>query len=801
MNKPRILIVEDERIVALNLQRRLEKLGYDVVARAASGADALARARTTRPDLVLMDINIEGPIDGVEAAAQLLDELRIRVIYLTAYSEDSTLARARATEPYGYLLKPFSERELHSTLQMALQRTVADRAVPTRGVTPSQAPMDGGADAETPVMPSLRDLAAELVGETAARQSLRLSRLLDFVHDEDRAIVASAAIDAAERGVPCSMIFRQQRPGQPSRPLRIVARVAPDVNDAELRLLGVAQAADPDSTLASRVHWNASDANRSNDGLFVLDAQRRLVSANAAFTSLSGVESAFWIGCEVPFLTPESMTAAAHADLWKQVRLHGSWRGKLSVTTKAGEVVPACLWLHAVRDEPADEGLLIGILTPERPSHREDARRLLYDPLTGLPNRLVLQDRLEQAIRRAQRNNHRVALLLLDLEQDPHADGMALGDTVEREVASRIETSVRAADTSARLGKGGFAVMLENIPAGAPVVTVANKLSRALAKPLSVGGVPATVSTNIGIAMYPDDGRDATQLLQCAGSAVSEAKARGGNSYAFYNAGITARTTRYLERDQRLRRALQDHELRLHYQPQIDSATGRCVAVEALLRWNHPELGMLGAAEIVPPAEESGLIIDIGRWVLREACRQARAWRDARHAPIRVTVNTSPMEMTSGTLTTDVSVALSAARLEPDQLELEVTESALQTESLAVATLRKIRSSGVTVAIDDFGTGYSCLSSLKTLPLDRLKIDRSFVRELPADNRSAALVETILAIAGHMKLRVTAEGVETAEQASFLSARGCDDLQGWLYCPAVEPERIPALLDRWCHAK
>lgn len=408
-----------------------------------------------------------------------------------------------------------------------------------------------------------------------------------------------------------------------------------------------------------------------------------------------------------------------------------------------------------------------------------------------------MQDRLTHALERAQRHNGRVAVLFLDLDHFKRINdtrGHATGDLVLRDVAAKIRSQVRRDDTAARLGGDEFVVILEDFSESAHVIHVAEKLRQELTLPLTINGNELMVGTSIGIALFPEDGETASQLLQCADTAMYEAKSRGRNAYAFYNAGMTVRVARYLARDQRIRQALVNKELTLHYQPQIDAVSGHCVALEALIRWEHPELGLLGASEILPAAEESGIVIDIGRWVLMEACQQAKAWREAGVPPIRIAINVSPRQMQTGTLAAEIESSLRLAGLQSSSLEIEITEDSLQTESMAIATLQRIRELGVSIAIDDFGTGYSCLSSLKNLPIDRLKIDRSFVKDLPDDRESAALAHTILAIASAMHLKVTAEGVETAAQKQFLTMRGCREMQGFLYSPAVEASQVPALL-------
>lgn len=809
MDKHKILIVEDESIVALNLQQRLTRLGYNVVGRAASGADAIRKAVDMQPDLVLMDIHIEGPMDGIDTAEKLLKEHRIRVVYLTAYSEESTLERARQTLPYGYLIKPFTERELHSTLQMSLERRADDLKLyeseqRTRLALESAAM---GSWEFSPLSAEFRafGLASTLLGDGDESFPIPLDSLLSNVHADDREMVATAILQSASTNNLCSTEFRRVRPTEAERWIRIDARSFVTAADAEPRLIGVVQDVTRRHAIEARLREAATVFDQSSEGFFVLDGKRRLVSANSALDSMTGCGSFAFVGNELPFLTLQGLAKGEHTKLWSTVENDGFWQGELRIVRPNGDVFPARLSLRRVDTGPRDDTQIVGILSDftELRSTQEKLRRLAhFDSLTELPNRLLLLDRMAQASSRAGRNGSRLALLFLDLDHfkrinDTH--GHSTGDLVLREAATRMQGCIRHGDTVARLGGDEFVVLLENIVSSGPVVSVAEKLREALGQPIRAGGQLFHIGASIGIAMYPDDGVDAEQLLQCADTAMYEAKTSGRNRYAFYNSDMAIKVARYLARDLRLRSALKQGELCLHYQPQVDSSTGSCQAVEALIRWKHPELGLLGAAEVIPAAEESGLIVDIGRWALREACAQAKLWQGMGCPPFRIAVNVSAKHVSCGTLYADIENTLNETRLDPSLLEIEITESAIQTESVAVTTLSRIRTLGVSVAIDDFGTGYSCLSSLKHLPLDRIKIDSSFVRDLPKDPDSAALTETIIGIANRLKLHVTAEGVETPLHKEFLSSHGCHELQGWLFSPAVAAADIPAFLSN-CRA-
>jgi diguanylate cyclase (GGDEF)-like protein/PAS domain S-box-containing protein len=414
----------------------------------------------------------------------------------------------------------------------------------------------------------------------------------------------------------------------------------------------------------------------------------------------------------------------------------------------------------------------------------ENIRHLAnYDPLTGLPNRTLLTDRISQAIRHAERSHEPFALMFLDLDRFKHINdtlGHACGDKLLREVAGRLEQSVRLQDTVSRLGGDEFVLLLPGTPSGGAAV-VAEKLLANVAKPCLIDLHELAVTPSIGIAMYPNDGTDFTTLSKCADIAMYRAKREGRNGYRFFTQEMHERSSRMLHMETLLRHAIERGELELHYQPQTDIASGRCVGAEALLRWNSPELGRVSPAEFVPMAEETGLIAPIGAWVLRTAVRQAKAWLDAGLALRQVAVNVSPIQLRQRQLPQLVADCLREEGLPPERLELELTESAaFSNPDVAYSILRQLHGCGVHLSIDDFGTGYSSLSHLRRIHIDKLKIDQSFVRDLGRDPEDEALIEAIIAMARSLKLSVVAEGVETQAQFDTLRQLGCDQVQGYL---------------------
>ena len=421
-----------------------------------------------------------------------------------------------------------------------------------------------------------------------------------------------------------------------------------------------------------------------------------------------------------------------------------------------------------------------------------------YDFLTGLPNRSLLKDRLVQAIALAHRQGKQLALMFMDLDQFKHVNdslGHLAGDQLLQSVAQRLVGCVRQSDTVSRRGGDEFVLMLPNIEQAEDVALSAQKMLAAIALPHSIEGQECHIGVSIGISIYPDDGRDAATLIKNADIAMYHAKLSGRNNYQFFEQEMNARAVMRQSIEAGLRHALERQELLLHYQPKIDLHRGTIVGIEALLRWQHPQRGLLEPAQFVPVAEDSGLTLPIGRWVLREACRQARAWQDAGLPAIPVAVNISALEFRASDFLEHLRATVEDTGLEPRYLELEVTENVLMRDTKSTdSVLRALADLGVKLAIDDFGTGCSSLSYLRKFPNNTLKIDQSFVNQITSNPDDALFVSAMISMGKSLKLRVIAEGVETAEQVAFLLSRHCDEGQGHFFSPPVAAEAFGALL-------
>jgi diguanylate cyclase len=421
-----------------------------------------------------------------------------------------------------------------------------------------------------------------------------------------------------------------------------------------------------------------------------------------------------------------------------------------------------------------------------------------HDALTGLPNRMLLDDRVAQAIAQANRQGHEFALLVVDLDRFKLINdslGHRAGDDLLREVAQRLKSAVRAVDTTARLGGDEFVILVDGPVTRTEAVAIGRRAIEVMRPAMRLLGIDVHISPSIGIAFYPADGATVDALLARADAAMYSAKERGRNNVRCYAEGMTTATRDRVRLESELHDALRSGQFELHYQPKVDTTSGRINSAEALIRWRHPQRGLVSPKEFIPIAEEGGLLDAIGEWVLFEACRQAKAWQQEGLRPMRVAVNLAPSQFRLANLVEQIRKALEAAQLDPQYLEVELTESAVMSDAEeSIVILESISRMGVLVSVDDFGTGYSSMSYLRRFPIDKLKIDRCFVTEMTRRPEDASIVRAIISLAHSLHLKVIAEGVETPEQLALLTELGCDQYQGFFFSPALLPAQFADLV-------
>ncbi|TCS37411.1 PAS domain S-box-containing protein/diguanylate cyclase (GGDEF)-like protein [Paucimonas lemoignei] len=538
----------------------------------------------------------------------------------------------------------------------------------------------------------------------------------------------------------------------------------------------------------------------SREGIAILDAKWCMMRVNAAFTELTGLQEQDIAGGGRDILRSDVHEPDFYERIKETVQRHGHWQGEIWGRRRNGESFPAWASVSAVRssDQRIVNYIVIFSDISERKAAEERIRHLSeHDFLTGLPNRVLLLDRMHQAIASARRNRGKLAVLFLDLDRFKNINdslGHHIGDNLLQALAERLKKCVRSNDTVSRQGGDEFVVMLSNIGDSGQVAHIAGNILHATGMPFYIESHTLTITTCVGISMYPDDGNDVDTLIKNADTAMYHAKESGRNNYQFFDHDMNVRMVERLTLEHELRVALDQNQLVLEYQPELDIGSGRIIGVEALLRWQHPEAGLLAPARFLHAAEASGLIVPIGDWVLQNACRQAKAWYDE-GKPMRVGVNLSVIQFRQKDFLQKVRKTLEQTGLPPRYLELEITESVLlDASSSTMATMRALRDMGVALAVDDFGTGYSSLSYLKHFPVDKLKIDQSFVRDLADDVNDAAIIRAILIMAKSLKLKVIAEGVETMAQLDFLREQGCDEFQGHYVTQAVRPAELARFL-------
>lgn len=556
--------------------------------------------------------------------------------------------------------------------------------------------------------------------------------------------------------------------------------------------LGIARDITEERAVVHRLRLAQQVFESAGEAIVVTDEKTRIIDVNPAYLEVMGFSRDEVVGRTPRIARSGHHDAAFYRAMWRSLETTGRWSGEVWDRRRNGEIFPQWLTVNAIKDDRGAVSNYVGVfkdVTQQKAIEQKLERMAYYDPLTELPNRALFRDRLEHGIEVAQRGGGVFALMFIDLDRFKFVNdslGHDAGDQLLIEAARRIRNAIRKSDTVARLGGDEFTVILPSLKDSTYAGRVAGKLIQVLQAGFEIGETEVHIGASIGIAVFPDDGADFVTLTKNADTAMYLAKQSGRGCHRFFTAEMDSANSRRLAIEVGLRSALDMGQLSVRYQPKLAIATRDVLGFEVLLRWHHPELGEVPPGEFIAIAEENGLIVPIGKWVLRTACAQLRCWQDAGYPHLGLSVNLSARQFQHEALIDDVQSALREFRLSPSSLELELTESILMGDAdRSLELIHALSDIGVGISVDDFGTGYSSLSYLKKFPIQALKIDRSFVRDIVTDPDDAAIVRAIISLAANLKLQVVAEGVENSAQCEFLRREGCSQAQGFHYAPPL----------------
>ncbi|WP_442800718.1 EAL domain-containing protein [Shewanella sp. AS16] len=613
--------------------------------------------------------------------------------------------------------------------------------------------------------------------------------LIDNIYPEDRARVRQALTDHLEgKSAFYEAEYRiEQQPGELIWLLDRGKVVETDGNRQPVRMAGTHKDITSRKLTENELRLSSQVLQSMNEAVVVGDLNFRICSVNPAFSAITGFSQQEVYNQHFLFLALGKRQRQSYLNIERQLLRHKHWAGEIKIRTRNRKSILIWLEINQVIDNKGETSHFVAVFTDitDRKKAEEDLRFLAsFDTLTGLPNRTLFQDRLNHAITQAHRAGTIVALFFLDLDRFKHVNdsmGHHVGDMLLKSVALRLQNAIREGDTVARLGGDEFTIILEGINQAKAATVVAEKVLRAFQAPFLLDDNTVTISPSIGISLYPNDADNSAALIKYADTAMYHAKASGRNNFQFYTSSLNEYAVRHVQLEAGLKLAIQRNEFHLVYQPKFNVIDGTLSGLEALLRWESPELGNISPAEFIPLAEETGIITQIGQWAIHHACSQLASWHEQGYTNVAVAVNLSARQLKADIIST-IEVALAVSGLAASALELELTESMIMaTPQDSVAILTQLKALGLSIAVDDFGTGYSSLSYLKRLPLDTLKIDREFVRDISNDPDDAAITSAIIALAHSLDLKVVAEGVETQEQLNFLAGEGCDQVQGFLF--------------------
>ncbi len=815
MNPVNILVVEDEIIVAMDIQSRLRKFGYTVMGLADSGEEAIKKAANNSLDLVLMDIHLKGKMDGVEAAQIIHNLFNIPVIYLTANADESTLERAKGTEPFGYILKPFKEKELKFTIEITLSKYRTEKKLKQNEqwlttVLKSIGDAVITSDASGTVT-FMNPIAEELTGWNYSDAfGKETTEVFNIAHEKNRTIIESPITQVLESGVSVGLPEETILITKNGAEIPIddsIAAIKDDngnITGAVCVFQDITERKQILEALGRRQQEFKALVENAPDIISRFDTKLRYVYVNPAIEKITGISAEIFIGkTNAELNLPEEFCWICDRKL-QQV-----FETKQETEFECSLAIASQIRYYHTRLVPelASDGSVYFVLSISRniTALKLAEAQLIYDAfhdvLTGLPNRALFMERLERALMLAKRRpDYTFAVLFLDLDRFKVINdslGHMIGDQLLTALARRLENCLRTGDTVARLGGDEFTILLDDLNNISDVISVVERIHEALTSAFQLSGYEVFTTVSIGIALSTGSYSLPEELLRDADIAMYRAKALGKARHEIFDSTMYSQVTKLLELEMDLRRAVERQEFQVYYQPIVLLETYKIIGFEALVRWQHPQLGLVPPDNFIPLAEETGLIIPIGYWVLSEACRQMRAWQIQfpSDPPLTISVNLSTKQFLQPELIEQINQIIQETGLEGSNLKLEITESVLM-ENIQSATfmILQLQKMNIQLHLDDFGIGYSSLSYLHRFPSNALKIDRSFVTKIGINGENLEIVQAIITLAQSLNIDVIAEGIETAEQLAQLRAMKCKYAQGYFFSQPLDSKSIETLI-------
>ena len=797
--RPLILIVDDDKLVRATYQEALNDNGF-LTETAVDGISAIGSFMELQPDLILLDMFMPGK-DGIATCKDIRDipaGKYLPILMVTGMNETDLIHRAFEAGATDFILKPVKTELLVYRVHYMLRasQSIRNLAQSEERLASAQRIAQLGnweLNPSTGMFWGSEEML-NILGISKTSPNFSFESFLFTIDPSDRHLVASGLANTYRRKSTCCIEFRVRLSDSTHRVVRLQGHADMELPGKLPRILGTLQ----DVTEMRQVEDNLRMLKEAVDclpiGITLSDTTGKIIYSNPAEAEIHGYTPEELIGIDANLFAPQNQRRPLTTE---QLNNMGLLKRESINIRKSGDAFPVQLTSLAVR---SSEGRCLGIvttcedITSRKETEKKIHRLAYYDPLTGLPNRGMFLDRLHQALAFAHREERSVCLVFLDLDNFKDVNdtyGHDFGDKLLKQVADRLNDTMRESDTLARLGGDEFVVILSSITNNDSTANAAQRIMAVFSQPFVIDDRKIFCSVSIGIAVYPDDGMDTESLLKCADTAMYHAKEEGKSQYRFFSAEMNQKIMRRVLLENSLRSGLERDEFFVKYQPQWDLKTSRMMGVEVLLRWQSLDFGLLPPSEFIALTENSGLIFDLGQWVLRTACVQAKKWELAGFPDFKVAVNMSGKQLKQPDFLEMIGRVINETGITPNSLELEFTESVIMEDAeKTIDTLRALKKLGVQLSIDNFGTGYSSLNYLKHFPIDRIKIDRSFVADLDSNNNDAALVEAIISMGHSLNRKVLAEGVENGDQLHYLTSLGCDEAQGFYLAMPMSAEEL-----------